>query len=110
MDSNNQFYKLAIVPRGRRLWTYMAAILEVTEMDQGKPFPLKRFLVNFQTHLDCGRVENVPEGYRLTRIGQDYFQARYQAGNTQCIERAAVEQMIRSIRSGVGEGEWVALT
>ena len=110
MDGDNRLYKLAITPAGRRLWTYMAAILEVTEMDQGKAFPLKRFLVNFQTHLDCGRVESAPEGYRLTRIGQDYFQARYQAGNTQRIERGAVEEMIRSIRSGVGEDEWVELT
>ncbi|WP_454875637.1 hypothetical protein [Pseudomonas farris] len=110
MDGDNQLYKLAITPSGRRLWTYMAAILEVTQMDQGKPFPLKRFLANFQTHLDSGRIESVTEGYRLTRIGLDYFQARYQAGNTQRIERAAVEQMIRSIRSGVGEYEWIALT
>jgi len=109
MDSDNQLYKLAVTPSGRRLWTYMAAILEVTEMDRGKPFPLKRFLGNFQTHLDSGRIELVPEGYRLTRTGQDYFLARYKAGNPQRIEQAAVEQMIRSIRSGVGESEWVPL-
>ncbi|MDH4654089.1 hypothetical protein [Pseudomonas sp. BN606] len=110
MDDAIQLYKLARTPSGRRLWTYMAAVLEVTEMDRGKPFPLKQFLGNFQTHLDCGRIELASEGYRLTRIGLDYFQARYQAGNRQRIERAAVEQMIRSIRSGVGEGEWVALS
>ena len=110
MDSDNRLYKLAVTPTGRRLWTYMAAILEATEMDQGKPFPLKRFMVNFQTHLDGGRIEIRPDGYQLTRIGQEYFQARYQAGNPQRIERAAVEQMIRSIRSGVGEGEWIGLT
>lgn len=110
MDKGTQLHKLAKTPSGRQLWTYMAAILEVTEMDQGKPFPLRRFLGNFQTHLDCGRVELSPEGYRLTRAGLDYFQARYQAGNLQHIERAAVEQMIRSIRTGIGEGEWVALS
>ena len=110
MDSDNRLYKLAVTPTGRRLWTYMAAILEVTEMIQGKSFPLKRFMVNFQTHLDGGRIESGPDGYQLTRIGQEYFQARYQAGNPQRIERAAVEQMIRSIRSGVGEGEWIGLT
>ncbi|RMT36518.1 hypothetical protein ALP50_101846 [Pseudomonas syringae pv. spinaceae] len=110
MDSDNSLHRLAVMPAGRRLWTYMAAILEITEMNQGKPFPLKRFMVNFQTHLDGGRIESGPDGYRLTRIGQEYFQARYQAGNPQRVERAAVEQMIICIRSGVGEGEWITLT
>lgn len=110
MDSDNRLYKLAVTPTGRRLWTYMAAILEVTEMSQGKPFPLKRFMVSFQTHLDGGRIESGPDGYRLTRIGHDYFQARYHAESLQRVEREAVEQMISSIRSGSGEGEWTPLT
>ena len=63
VNSSTQFYKLATTPRGRQLWIYMAAILEVTEMDQGKSFPLKRFLGNFQTHLAAGRIERVPEGF-----------------------------------------------
>lgn len=53
VDQTAQLYKLAITPSGRRLWTYMAAILVVTEMDQGKPFPLKRFLKNFQASSGC---------------------------------------------------------
>ncbi|SER43300.1 MULTISPECIES: hypothetical protein [Pseudomonas] len=110
MDATKPLYKLAVTPSGRRLWTYMAAILEVTEMDQGKPFPLKRFFGNFQTHLDNGRIEIVSEGYRLTQTGQDYFLSRYETESSQRIERAAVEQMIISIRSGVGEGDWVAVT
>jgi hypothetical protein len=109
VEDDKQLYKLSTTPGGRRLWTYMAAILEVTEMDRGKPFPLKRFLKNFDTHLKGGRIELGSEGYRLTRVGQAYFQDRYQAGNRQRIERAAVEQMIRSIRSGVGEDEWIPL-
>ena len=66
VNSSTQFYKLATTPRGRQLWIYMAAILEVTEMDQGKSFPLKRFLGNFQTHLAAGRIERVPEGFSYT--------------------------------------------
>ncbi|MBO3277443.1 hypothetical protein [Pseudomonas schmalbachii] len=110
VDHTTQLYKLARTPSGRRLWTYMAAILEVTEMDKGKPFPLKRFLKNFQTHLNAGRIERVPEGYRLTCSGQGYFQDRYRGGNPQYVERAAVERMISSIRTGCGEGDWVPLT
>ncbi|GAD61328.1 hypothetical protein [Aquipseudomonas alcaligenes] len=109
VDQTAQLYKLAITPSGRRLWTYLAAILVVTEMDQGKPFQLRRFLKNFQTHLDGRRIERVPEGFRLTRIGQDYFQDRYRVGNPQHIERAEVERMISSIRTGRGEGDWVPL-
>ncbi len=82
----------------------------VTGMDQGKPFPLKQFLKNFQTHLDAGRIERLPEGYRLTSSGQGYFQDRYRVGNPQYVERAAVERMITSIRTGCGEGDWALLT
>jgi len=59
----------------------MAAILEVTEMDRGKSFPLKRILGNFQKHLDADRIERVLEGFRLTLSGLSYFQDRYQVGN-----------------------------
>ena len=109
VNSSTQFYKLATTPRGRQLWIYMAAILEVTEMDRGKSFPLNRFLGNFQTHLAAGRIERVPEGFRLTLSGLSYFQDRYRVGNPQYVERAAVERMICSLRTGCGDGDWVRL-
>ncbi|MND44903.1 hypothetical protein D3C76_295300 [compost metagenome] len=109
VDSSTQLYKRATTPRGRQLWTYIAAILEVTEMDRGKSFPLKRFLGNFQKHLDAGRIERVPESFRLTLSGLSYFQDRYRVGNPQYVERMAVERMISSLRTGCGEGDWVLL-
>ena len=100
-------YKLKATPSGRHLWTYMAAILEVTEMDQGKVFPLKKFFGNFKTHLDNGRIVRVEGGYQLTQTGKDYFLDRYSLGNPQHIERAEVESMIQGITGDLVTDEWI---
>lgn len=101
-------YKLKNTPKsGRRLWSYMAAILEVTGMDTGQVFNLKRFFSNFSTHIDNGRIEVVSGGHRLTETGIDYFADRYNEGSRQRIYRADVEEMIRGIETGVGDDEWV---
>lgn len=101
-------YKLKKTPKGgRRLWSYMAAILEVTGMDDGQVFNLKRFFSNFSTHIENGRIEIVPGGYRLTEVGINYFADRYNEGSRQRIYRTDVEAMIRGIETGVGEDEWV---
>jgi hypothetical protein len=104
-----QLYKLTTTPSGRKLWTYMAAILEVTGMDQGQTFPLKKFLGNFKTHLDNGRISRVDDGYQLTPRGRDYFRDRYNPGNPQHIDRAEVKAMIRGITTGAGSDEWIAV-
>jgi hypothetical protein len=87
----------------------MAAVLEITGMDQGKAYPLNKFLGNFRTHLDSQRIVRGPDGYRLTPAGQDYFKDRYSAGSPQHVDRAEVEQMIRSIKTGSGIDEWIKL-
>ena len=102
-----QLHKLKTTPSGRKLWTYMAAILEVTGMDQGEPYPLNKFLGNFKTHLDSQRIIRSPDGYRLTPAGQDYFKDN--TGSPQHVDRAEVEQMIKGIKTGVGVDEWIRL-
>ncbi len=87
----------------------MAAVLEVTGMDQGKDYPLNKFLSNFRTHLDSQRIVRSPDGYRLTPAGQDYFKDRYSAGSPQHVDQAEVEQMIRGIKTGSGTDEWIKL-
>ena len=104
-----QLYKLKTTPSGRKLWTYMAAVLEVTGMNQGESFPLNKFLGNFKTHLDSQRIVLNPDGYQLTPAGQDYFKDRYSAGSPQHVDQAEVEQMIRGIKTGQGVDEWVKL-
>lgn len=103
--STQTLYKLKKTPSGRALWTYMAAILEVTEMDKGKAFPLNKFLGNFQTHLDNVRIVHASDGYQLTPKGMDYFKDRYSVGSQQHIERDMVEVMIGGIKTGGGAWE-----
>ena len=104
-----QMHKLRITPTGRQLYAYMAAILEVTGMDQGSVFPLKKFLGNFKTHLDSGRINRTDGGYQLTPMGIDYFRDRYNPGNPQHIERVEVEIKIRGITGGIQSDDWVKL-
>lgn len=98
--SNQTLFKLKKTPGGRRLFEYMAAILEVTEMDKGKVFPLNKFLSNMGTHLANGRIVRVPGGYQLTPKGMDYFKDRYSVGSPQHIDRDMVEVLIGAIRTG----------
>lgn len=101
-----RLYKLIKTPSGRKLWTYMAAIIEVSGMENGLTFPLKQFLKNFKTHIDNGRISRVAEGYQLTDIGIDYFRDRYNSGSRQHIDKSEVELMILGI-TGKGSDEWV---
>ena len=100
-----QLHRLSVTPSGKSLFTYFAAILRVTGMDEGAVYPLDRFLKNFSGHIKAGRIERVADGYRLTSQGRDYFAARYRPGNRQHVEEGEVQEMVRLIRNG-GEG-WV---
>ena len=66
-------YKLRKTPARQALYTYFAAIIRVTGMDQGNVYPLKKFLGNFSGHVNEGRIQKVSGGYQLTRKGIDYF-------------------------------------
>ncbi len=88
--NSTQLFKLETTPSGRRLWTYMAAILEVTGMIRGEAYPLNKFLSNFKTHLDAQSITRTPDGYQLTPRGKDYFNDRYSAGSPQHIDQAEV--------------------
>jgi hypothetical protein len=101
-------YKLKKTPAGKALFTYTAAILKVTGMDQGKVYPLKKFLGNFSGHVQAGRIQKEPGGYRLTSGGIDYFNDRYKPGNAQHVEQAEVEAIMNLIRNGGGP-DWVRI-
>jgi len=98
--SGQGLYRLKKMPRGKELYAYFAAILRVTGMEEGRAYPLKRFLGNFSGHLKAGRIERVGAGYRLTPCGRDYFQDRYQPGNPRHVDESSVESYVRLIRSG----------
>ncbi len=96
-----KLYKLKSTPSGKKLYTYMAAILEVTKMDIGKAYPLNDFFKNFQTHLKKGRIAAIGSGYVLTEKGMDYFRDRYNVGNKQKVERSEVD-IIKKFITSVG--------
>ena len=102
-------FKLRKTPAGKSLFTYTAAILKVTGMDQGKTYPLKKFLGNFSGHEKAGRIQKVPGGYQLTSAGIDYFNDRYNPGSRQHIVRSEVEAMVRLMRKGGGP-DWVPVS
>ena len=95
-----KLYRLKTTPSGKELFTYFAAILRVTGMDKGAVFPLKKFLSNFSTHLNSGRIEKASGGYRLTAQGMDYFAARYRPGNRQHVKEYEVQTMMRLMQNG----------
>ena len=101
-------YKLGRTPAGNALYTYFAAILQVTGMDQGKVYPLKKFLGNISGHETAGRIRKVSGGYQLTPNGIDYFSDRYNPGNSQHVNRFEVEAMARLIRNGGGP-DWISV-
>jgi hypothetical protein len=102
-----RFHRPDVTPSGKELFAYFAAILRVTGMDQGKTFPLKRFLGNFSGHTNAGRIERHKDGYRLTPSGLDYFRDRYRTGNPQRVHQADVEAYVQRILNG-GKG-WAAI-
>jgi hypothetical protein len=104
--AEGSLFKLRKTPAGKALYTYTAAILRVTGMDQGKVYPLKKFLGNFSGHVNAGRIQKVSGGFQLTRAGIDYFNDRYNPGNRQHVNRSEVEAMSRLIRSG-GAPDWI---
>lgn len=93
-------YRLSETPQGHALFSYFAAILEVTGMSRGATFPLQKFVSNFSGYLNAGRIERVSGGFRLTQAGMDYFADRFRAGNRQHVSRSDVDHLALSIRTG----------
>lgn len=102
-DVDRRLYRLERTPSGKQLFAYFGAILRVTGMDRGEVYPLKKFLGNFATHEQAGRIERVGNGYRLTPEGMEYFADRYRSGSRQHVEEEDVRAMIVRIKAG-GEG------
>lgn len=100
-----KIYKLSKTPSGKELFTYFAAVLRITGMDQGVVYPLKNFFRNFSGHINAGRIERVDEGYKLTPSGIDYFADRYRQGSRQHVDESEVQNVIQQMMKG-GD-DWV---
>lgn len=98
-------FRLDVTPRGRNLYAYFAAILQVTGMDRGESYPLRKFMRNFSGHEAAGRIVKVgSEKFRLTEAGVAYFCDRFRAGNPQHITQAEVDHFKHCILHGGGKG------
>ena len=73
------FRRVATPKNPRDLAVYFAAILQATQMNDGKTFPLNRFLPNLKAHISTGRLISVAGGYQLTEAGKSYFNDRFRA-------------------------------
>jgi hypothetical protein len=105
-DSTSEpLYRLDDTPSGKDLYAYFAAILQVTGMDRGESFPLKKFMRNFSGHEGAGRIINAGSGnFRLSETGIQYFRDRFQPGNPQHITQGEVDRFKQCIRRGGGQG------
>ena len=85
----------------RDMRAYMQAILEVTGLMAGECFDLSRFMGNYRTHIESGRLEKHGNGqYSLSSKGRQYFASRLTSDpevKGQDISRAEVIRMVREI-------------
>ena len=108
-ETGKKYYRLKVTPTMPALSTYFAGILIATGMDNGGAFPLKRFLSNFSSHTESGRIIRSGTGYKLTPAGHAYFEARYQPGNKYFVNRSAAQELARHIVNGDGGPAWEPL-
>jgi hypothetical protein len=100
-----RLYKLDVTPRGKDLYAYFAAVLQVTGMDRGESFPLKKFIGNFSGHESASRILRAgSSNYRLSESGLEYFRDRLEPGNPQFIAQAEVDRFKQCILRGGGKG------
>ena len=56
---------------------YMQAILEATGLMAGESFDISRFMGNYRTHIEAGRLLKHSSGqYSLSEVGRKYFISR----------------------------------
>jgi len=102
---SGRLYKLDVTPKGKDLYAYFAAILQVTGMDRGGSFPLKKFLGNFSGHESAGRIQKAGSGdFRLSESGIQYFRDRLEPGNPQHVAEGEVDRFKQCILRGGGKG------
>jgi hypothetical protein len=92
---------------------YMQAILEATGLMAGERFNISRFMRNYRTHLDAGRLQKHGDGsYSLSELGRLYFISRLTDDPVvkgQLVSRAEVVEMLRKITLDCPAEGWVAI-
>lgn len=94
----------------RDMRAYMQAILEVTGLMAGERYEISKFMKNYKTHLDNGRLQKHGDGtYSLSEAGRRYFISRLTdtpVTKGQLTSREEVVEMIRGITADTPEVGW----
>jgi hypothetical protein len=89
---------------------YMQAILEVTGLMAGERYEISKFMTNYKTHLENGRLQKHSDGnYSLSEAGRLYFISRLTdtpVTKGQITSREEVVEMIRGITADTPEVDW----
>lgn len=92
---------------------YMQAILEATGLMAGERFDISKFMRNFKTHLDSGRLQKHSNGtYSLSESGRKYFISRLTENPTtkgQLVNRGDVIEMLRKMTAANPSIGWVTI-
>ncbi len=92
---------------------YMQAILEATGLMAGERFDISRFMRNYRTHLEAGRLQKYSDGsYSLSESGRQYFISRLTDDpvvNGQHVSRAEVVEMLHKITANSPADGWTPI-
>lgn len=97
----------------RDMRAYMQAILEATGLLAGERFNISRFMRNYRTHLEMGRLERHSDGsYSLSVAGRQYFVSRLTdepVVKGQLVSRLEVIEMLHKITADQPAEGWVPI-
>jgi hypothetical protein len=97
----------------RYMRAYMQAILEATGLLAGERFDISRFMRNYRTHIEAGRLHRHSDGtYSLSETGRQYFISRLTEDPVvkgQLVSRADVLEMLRNITADQPAEGWARI-
>lgn len=97
----------------RNMRAYMQAILEATGLLAGERFDISRFMRNYRTHLESGRLQRHSDGsYSLSESGRQYFISRLTDDPVvkgQLVSRAEVVEMLHNITANRPADGWTTI-
>lgn len=97
----------------RDMRAYMQAILEATGLMAGERFDISRFMQNYRTHLETGRLQKHSDGsYSLSELGRQYFISRFTDDpivKGQHVSRAEVLEMLNKITADHPLEGWTSI-
>lgn len=97
----------------RDMRAYMQAILEATGLMAGERFDISRFMRNYRTHIEAGRLLKHRDGsYSLSEAGRQYFISRLTNDPVvkgQLVSRSEVVEMLHRITADQPPEGWMPI-